>query len=306
MRTTPEIMKQGRWTAWYYLAPAIIILTFFIVYPTLRTFYTSLRNDDSSGWASEECREGESCWGIFENYHAALTRDEIGNKNVTALQNTGIWLLVMVPGTVFLGLLFAVLTDRVRYESLAKSIIFMPMAISFVGAGIIWRFVYAPNPDIGILNAILGVFGVEPQAWLASDRPYNTFFIIVVAIWVWTGFTMTILAAALKGIPVELLEASRVDGANEWQVFYKIMLPQLMPTIAVVLTTMTIVTLKIFDIVWVMPRNNSDVLATRMVNELTSGNRFGLSAAFAVILIILTLPIMIYNVRRFSIEEAQR
>lgn len=306
MKQTPAIMRQGRWTPWFYLAPAMLILLFYVVYPTVRTVYLSIRNDNSSDWASTECRDGEACWGILENYHQAFTRNEVGAKNVTALRNTALWLLVMVPGTVILGLLFAVLTDRVRYESLAKSIIFMPMAISFVGAGIIWKFVYDPDAATGLLNAITGIFGMAPRAWLASKPPGNTFFIIIVGIWVWTGFTMTILGASLKGIPVDLLEAGRVDGANEWQVFRHIMFPQMLPTIGVVITTMTITTLKIFDIVWVMRGVDTDVLATRMVTELTVGRQFGLSAAFAVILIVLTLPILIYNVRRFTIEERER
>lgn len=305
MRSAPQIMRQGRWAPWYYLAPALLIMLIFIVYPTVRTFYVSIRNDDNSSWASDECEEGESCWGILENYHAALTKDQVGAQNVTALKNTALWLVIMVPGTVILGLLFAVLTDRVKYESFAKSLIFMPMAISFVGAGVIWRFVYDADANIGLLNAIIGIFGVEPQTWRATDPPGNTIFIIIVGIWVWTGFTMTIIAAALKGIPDEILEASRVDGANEFQVFFRIMLPQLIPTLAVVMTTMTIITLKIFDIVWVMRGIQTDVLATRMVDELT-GRHFGLSASFAVIIIILTIPIMIYNVRRFTIEEGQR
>ncbi|MBI5959090.1 MAG: sugar ABC transporter permease [Chloroflexi bacterium] len=285
-----------------YLAPALALLIIFVLFPTLRTVYLSLRSSDTTQWASEQCRAGETCWGLLENYRQALTTDQA----TTALQNTALWLVVMVPGTVILGLLFAVLTDRVRYESLAKSIIFAPMAISFVGASIIWRFVYNPDPDIGSLNALLGVIGIGPQTWLATDPPFNSMLLIVVGMWVWTGFTMTIISAALKGIPTEIIEASRVDGANEWQVFTHVMLPQLVPTLAVVGTTMTINTLKIFDIVWVMKGIKTDVLATRMISELYLFRNNGLSAALAVILIILIIPVMYYNIRQFNIQEAAR
>lgn len=301
--TTPMIMRQGRIVPWLYVGPALVIMLIFVVYPTLRTTYLSFRNDSDTAWASSACPDDESsCAGVFENYRRALT----SSSGKTALGNTALWLVVMVPGTVILGLLLAVLTDRVPYESIAKSIIFLPMAISFVGASIIWRFVYDPNPNIGLLNAILKLFGGEPKAWLATSPPGNTFLLIVVGIWVWTGFTMTILAAALRSIPEEILEAARVDGANEIQVFFRIMLPQLLPTIAVVVTTMTINTLKIFDIVWVLKGIDTDVIATRMVSELYLYNNDGLAAAYAVILIVLIIPVMVLNIRRFNAEEAAR
>ncbi|WP_238626277.1 carbohydrate ABC transporter permease [Aggregatilinea lenta] len=302
--TTPMIMRQGRTVPWLYVGPALIIMLIFVVYPTLRTTYLSFRNDSDSGWASSDCSNAEDapCAGVFENYRRAFTSD----SGQIALRNTALWLIIMVPGTVVLGLLLAVLTDRVAYGSVAKSIIFLPMAISFVGASIIWRFVYDPNANIGLLNAILKLFGGDAKAWLATSPPGNTFLLIVVGIWVWTGFTMTILAAALRSIPEEILEAARVDGANELQVFFRIMLPHLLPTIAVVLTTMTINTLKIFDIVWVLKGIDTDVIATRMVSELYLYNNDGLAAAYAVILILLIVPVMILNVRRFNAEEAAR
>ncbi|MBZ0278309.1 MAG: sugar ABC transporter permease, partial [Anaerolineae bacterium] len=284
-------MRQGRWTPWFYLIPAIIILAIFVAYPALRTILFSIQNNDGSQLANTVCQEGAPCWGVLENYRQAL----VSEQGLLALRNTALWLLIMVPGTAVLGLLLAVLTERVRYEALAKSLIFMPMAISFVGAAIIWRFVYNPDPGIGILNAILGVFGAEPKAWLASDPPINTLLLTIVGIWIWTGFTMTLIAAALRNIPGEILEAARVDGANEFQVFFRIMLPQLAPTIAVVMTTMTINTLKMFDIVWVMKGIDTDVIATRMVSEMYLSKNNGLSAAYAVILILLIVPVMYYN-----------
>ncbi len=302
MQATPMIMRQGRWTPWFYLAPALIILTIFVAYPAVRTFFFSFQNADISASAETMCRVGEPCWGIFENYRQALSQAQ----GQIALRNTFLWLLVMVPGTALFGLLLAVLTERVSYEQVAKAIIFMPMAISFVGAAVIWRFVYDPDPRIGLLNAILGLFGVEPRAWLATPPPGNTLLLTVVGLWIWTGFTMTTLAAALRNIPVDHLEAARVDGANEMQVFLRIMLPQLAPTIAVVMTTMTINTLKMFDIVWVMKGVETDVIATRMVSELYLFRNNGLSAAYAIILIILIIPVTVYNIRRFGEEERAR
>jgi alpha-glucoside transport system permease protein len=300
--TTPMIMHQGRWTPWFYLLPALIVLAIFVAYPAVRTTLFSFENADSTGLAGQSCVEGQPCWGILENFHQVLT----GNTGVIALRNTAIWLIVLVPGTTLLGLLVAVLTNRVPYETLAKSIIFMPMAISFVGAAIIWRFVYNPNPKIGVLNALLGVFGEQSHAWLAANPPINTLLLTIIGVWIWTGFTMTILAAALKNVPTELIDAARVDGASELKVFLYILLPQIAPTIAVVMTTMTINTLKMFDIVWVMKGIETDVLATRMVSELYLFNNNGLAAAYAVILIVLIIPMMVYNIRRFTIEEAAR
>jgi len=299
---TPMIMRQGRWTPWFYLAPAMLILTIFVLYPALRTAVFSFQNANSTALASTTCQAGQPCWGFLENYRQALS----SQQGQIALRNTALWLLVLVPGTAALGLLFAVLTDRVRYEPLAKSIIFMPMAISFVGAAIIWRFVYNPDPRIGILNALVVAFGGEPRAWLASAPPTNTFLLTVIGLWMWTGFTMTLLSAALKAIPTEIIEAAQVDGANAWQTFYKIMLPLLAPTIAVVMTTMTINTLKMFDIVWVMKGIQTDVIATRMVSELYLNRNNGLASAYAVILVVLIIPVTVYNIRRFSAEEAER
>ncbi len=299
---TPMIMRQGRWTPWFYLAPAILILTIYVAYPALRTALFSFQNADSTALATVNCRAGEPCWGVLENYRQALS----SQQGQIALRNTALWLLIIVPGTAVLGLLLAVLTDRVSYEPLAKAIIFMPMAISFVGAAIIWRFVYNPDPQLGILNALVVALGGAPRAWLASEPPVNTLLLTVVGLWMWTGFTMTLLAAALKNIPTDIIEAAQVDGANPWQLFVRIMLPLLAPTIAVVMTTMTINTLKMFDIVWVMKGIQTDVVATRMVSELYLNRNNGLAAAYAVILIVLIIPVTVYNIRRFGQEEAEK
>jgi alpha-glucoside transport system permease protein len=302
----PGIMRQGKFTPWFYLLPALLVMTTFIVYPGLNTLYLSFRNTDNTGWASASCIASEPCWGIFENYRYALTSDIMK----TAFVNNLTWIVLMVSGTVLLGLLIATLADRVRYESLAKAIIFLPMAISFVGAGVIWKFVYdygSSQVQIGLLNAIITALGGKPVSWLTQPQ-VNTIALIVVGMWMWTGFCMTILAAALKGVPVEILEASRVDGANEWEVFWKIMVPQILPTITVVVTTMVINVLKIFDIVYVMTGGNygTEVIANRMYIEMYTSFRTGRAAAIAMVLVAVIIPAMIINIRRFRQQEATR
>jgi alpha-glucoside transport system permease protein len=302
----PQIMKQGRIAPWLYVAPALLIMTAFIVYPGINTFLLSFQNADATQSAATACVEGRSCWGIFENFRYALTAPIMLN----AFRNNLLWVVLMVGGTVAMGLLIAVLADRVKYEALAKAIIFMPMAISFVGAGIIWKFVYAwgtGQVQIGLVNAIVTALGGQPVSWL-SEPAVNNFALIIVGVWMWTGFCMTILSASLKGVPSELLEAARVDGATEWAVFWKIMVPIIMPTIAVVVTTMVINVLKIFDIVYVMTGGNygTEVIANRMYGEMYISHQSGRSAAIAVILILLTIPFMVWNIRRFRAQEAIR
>jgi alpha-glucoside transport system permease protein len=302
----PKIMQQGRVVPWLYLLPASLIIIVFIVYPIINTTILSFRDRSGDNPAAAECVEGQPCWGAFENYRYALTNTEM----TTALRNNALWFLLMVPFTVAAGLLVAVLADRVKYETLVKSIIFMPMAISFIGAGVIWRFMYAieTGPDahqIGLLNGILVGLGIQPVAWL-STQGINSIMLMIVGMWLWAGFCMTILSAALKGLPVEVLEAAEVDGANGWQVFWRVMFPMILPTVTVVLTTMTIIVLKIFDIVFVMTGGNfgTEVIANRMFKLIVTN--VGRSTAIAVLLLILTIPVMIYNMYRFRQEEAMR
>ena len=302
---TSSIMKQGRWTPLFYLLPALIIMAVFIIYPMINTVVLSFMDKTSTQSAAVSCTTNEPCWGAFENYRYALTNSEM----TTALRNNALWLLLMVPGTVICGLLFAVLADKVRYEAVAKSILFMPMAISFIGAGIIWRFVYyietGSGNQIGILNAIITRLGGEPVAWLINPA-INNFALMIVGVWLWAGFCMTILSAALKSVPTEITEAARVDGANEFHVFFNILIPIIMPTIVVVTTTMVINILKIFDIVFVLTGGNfgTEVIANRMFKLIVTDT--GRSMAIAVILVLLTIPIMIFNVHRFRKQEAMR
>jgi alpha-glucoside transport system permease protein len=314
----PNIMRQGRVAPWLYLAPALIIIFVYIVYPAFNTFYLSLRDRDSENWASVTCVEDRPCWGVFENYRYALT-SELDTSSpastwrsfwISSFGNNVKWILGLVTGAVSLGLLMAVLADKVSYESLAKSVIFLPMAISFVGAGVIWKFVYyfgTENTQIGLLNAMIRGLGGEPVSFL-TRIPLNTFMLIVVGIWMWAGFCMVILSAAIKSVPTELLEAARMDGATEWIAFWRISIPIILPTLVVVITTMVINTLKIFDIVFVMTGGNysTDVIANRMYTEMYVNQQTGRGTAVAMVLVLAIIPFMIINIRRFREQEAMR
>lgn len=265
-------------------------------------------NDDSSVYVG------------LENYQFVFTN----SSTQSALLNNVLWLALFTVLAVGLGLIIAVLTGRVRYESLAKAAIFVPMAISFVAAAVIWRFMYAFKPEgftqIGLVNAAGTGVGLEPIAWLVEHQlPYvdqllsmplhtNNFALIAVGVWMWTGFAMVVISAGLKGIPTEVMEAARVDGASEWQIFWRILLPMLSPTIAVVATVLVIQALKKFDMVWVMTAGNfgTDVVATLMFKEMFNFRDFGRAAALAVILLAAILPIMLITIRRFRRQEETR
>jgi alpha-glucoside transport system permease protein len=314
----PQIMKQARYVPWLYLAPALIVMTIFIVYPMLNTISLSFQNRDGTASAATTCVAGRPCWGVFENYRHAFT-GELNTSSpgatwssfwTSSYGNNIKWVVFMVSGVVLIGLAFAVLADRVRYEAFAKAILFMPMAISFVGAGVIWRFIYnlgQQQNQIGLLNGILVALGRSPIAWLQTPG-LNTYALIVVGIWMWTGFSMTILSAALKSVPDEIIEAARVDGATEWTVFRVIMIPMILPTITVVITTMVINVLKLFDIVYVMTGGNfgTQVIANRMYTEMYINFNTGRGTAVAVVLIVLIIPFIYYNIRRFLEQEAMR
>jgi alpha-glucoside transport system permease protein len=314
----PRVMMQGKFVPWLYLLPSLLIMGFFIVYPMINTISLSFRNRDGSQSAATTCVANRPCWGIFENYHYALTAELDTSSIPAALSsfwessygNTLKWIIFMVSGTVVFGLGIAILADRVRYEALAKAIIFMPMAVSFVGAGIIWKFVYdygTQQVQIGLLNSIVTSLGGKPVAFLSTPN-VNTVALIVVGVWIWTGFCMTILAAALKSVPDEIIEAARIDGATEMTIFWRILLPIIMPTITVVVTTMVINVLKLFDIVYVMTGGNygTDVIANRMYTEMYVNFNVGRGTAVAVVLIVVIIPFVYLNVKRFMAQEAIR
>ena len=283
-------------TPWLYIAPATFLLFFFLVYPSINTVYISFFNYNS-----------EKFVGI-KNYIYCFTNEIMLNS----FRNNALWVIIFVPLTVSLGLIIAVLADRVKYESIVKSVIFMPMAISCVGAGIIWKFVYAYRPasaaQVGILNAIRTFFRLEPLPWLIEKPWLNNLCLIMVGVWISTGFCMVILSASYKGIPRELLEAARVDGATEFKIFWKIILPLMKPTLAVVATTMIISVLKVFDIVYVMTNGNfnTEVIANRMYKEMFLFRNFGRASAIAIILLALIIPMIIINIQRFREQEAIR
>lgn len=287
---------QRRVRPWVFVGPLLVILAFYLVYPTLNTVYLSFLDNLSENFVG------------LKNYIFAVTNPTM----LTAFRNNLLWLVLQTGFSVGLGLAIAVLANRVRYETVVKSLIFLPLAISFVGASVIWRFVYAYKPgdvaQIGLLNAILvNVFGIEPIGWLV-EKALNNFALIAVGVWLQTGFCMVILSAAIKNIPNEVLEAARVDGANEWQTFWRVVVPMISSTIAVVATTVVINALKAFDIVFVLTNGNrgTEVLANRMYKEMFQFRNFGRASAIAVFLLIAIIPIMAANIRRFREQEATR
>jgi alpha-glucoside transport system permease protein len=306
-RTRP-VSRRGRWSSWLWLLPALLFIAVFLIYPVIDTFRLSVLNAKSTAFVG------------LDNYIYIFTSTVTQNT----LLNNLLWLVLFTLLSVGLGLLFAVLAGRVRYEAVAKAMIFIPMAISFVAASVIWRFVYAYQPpgfeQIGILNAVATGLGLDPQAWLVqqviafttivlpSPLHTNNFALVAVGVWMWTGFAMVILSAGLKGIPSEVIEAARVDGANEFQIFRRIIFPLVSPTIAVVATTLLIQALKIFDIVWVMTAGNfdTDVIATQMYKQMFNYNDFGKSGALAVILLLAIVPVMLISIRRFQRQEETR
>lgn len=277
-----------------FIGPAMALLIWYLALPTVRTFWFSLLD-----------RNSENFVGI-QNYITVFTERFM----LEAFRNNLLWILVGATSSVVIGLLVAVLADRSRFEKLAKSLVFLPMAISMVGAGVIWNFIYevrdASDPQIGLLNAIVVALGGEPQAWTALIQPWNNLFLIVIVIWLQTGFAMVLFSAAIKGIPAEILEAARVDGATEIQVFFRIMLPFIRATVITVGTTIVIFTLKIFDVVIVMTGGQfgTDVIATQFYRQYFSNRNFGLGSTIAMVLLIAVIPVMIYNLRSFRDREA--
>lgn len=287
---------QKRIRPWIFVGPLLLILAFYLVYPTLNTIFLSFLD-----------KRSESFVGL-KNYFFAVTNPAM----LTAFRNNLLWLVLLTTFSVGLGLVIAVLANRVRYETVVKSLIFLPLAISFVGASVIWRFVYAYKPadvsQIGLLNSILVNFlGLEPIGWFV-EKALNNFALIAVGVWLQTGFCMVVLSAAIKSISGEVIEAARVDGANEWQLFWRIIVPMISSTIAVVATTVVINSLKAFDIVFVLTNGNrgTEILANRMYKEMFQFRDFGRASAIAVILLVAIIPVMAVNIRRFQEQEAVR
>ena len=285
---------RNRLLPFVFVGPAIAILIWYLTLPAVRTFYTSLFGPDGNVFVG------------LKNYGAIFSLAP-NNPMLTAFRNNILWILFGATGSVILGLLVAVLADRSRYERFAKALVFMPMAISMVGGAIIWNLMYSVNPNIGMVNAIYtSITGNPPVAWTAANQPWNNLFLIVIMIWLQAGFAMTLFSAAIKGIPGDMLEAARVDGASEIQVFFRIMIPSIMGTIITVATTVIIFTLKIFDVVWVMTGGqfNTQVIATQFYREYFTNQNSGYGSAIAIVLLIAVVPVMIYNLRQFRNQEA--
>ena len=281
---------------WIWVGPAILWVGVILVYPMVGTIVRSFFD-----------RKGDAFVGLG-NFTRVLTDGGV----LIALRNNVYWLVFYTGLVLVFGLLLAVLSDRVRYEKPVKSLIFMPMAISFVAMAVIWQFVYyykdPSESQTGTLNAILvNIFHGQPITWIQDTR-FNNFALILIGVWGATGFAMVILSAALKGIPGELLEAARVDGANEITIFRKVILPLMMPTIVVVGTTMVIFALKAFDVVYVMTAGNynTDILARRMYSELYNAGNNANASALAVVLLLAVVPVLIFNLRQFRAVEERR
>jgi len=290
---------------WIWVGPALILVAGFLLLPALGTIVQSFENNAGT-------------WVGFNNYASQFADFPSGGAWVAIRNNVIFWLIFYTVFTLAFGLVLAVLFDRVRYESIVKSLIFMPMAISSVALGIIWIFMFQYStpgePQVGTLNAIVTFFHHDPVVWLQDQWPsdkfnvLNNLALIGAATWGITGFAMVILSAALKGIPGELLEAARVDGAGELTVFSRVIFPLMMPTIVVVGTTLVIFALKAFDVVYVMTGGNynTDVLAFRMYEQLYTAGNNGHASAVAVILLVAVIPVLIFNLRQFRAVEARR
>lgn len=279
--------------SYIWILPALLIIGLYLLYPVINTIIISFQGP-----------AGVKFVGI-KNYIYVFT----SQKMLVVLRNNLFWLILPFVTTA-LGVVMAVLADRVRYEKIASSMLFLPMAISYVAAGVIWKFMYQYKPpgeiQTGTINALVSaVFPrFHPLAFLV-DSPGNNFALIAVGVWMWTGFCMVILSASLKGIPADLLASARIDGANEWQVFWRMIVPLISSTIVVVLTTMIINVLKIFDIVYVMTAGNynTNVIANEMYKELFIFQNNGRSATLATVLFIAVIPVVVINIRKFVKQE---
>ena len=295
--------KRDRWQAVFFIGPAVFLLAVLLLYPLIYTIALSFANTNA--------RLEITRWVGFDNYTTLFTEDkEFLDLDVFpptgALINNLKWVVLYTSISLALGLLIAVLSVRVFYESYIKAVIFIPMAISATAVAIIWKFVYDPDPNIGSLNAVISFLGADPIAWYGRADVVN-YALIFAYVWASTGFAMVVLSAALKGISQEVIEAARTDGASEWDIFRRIQLPLLSLPIAVVTVWLLINVIKVFDIIYVMtgggPGNASEVIAFTMYDETFQNGEAGYGAAVAVVMLLLIVPIMLFNIRRFRSER---
>jgi alpha-glucoside transport system permease protein len=277
-----------------FVLPAVLMISFGLLYPAVRTVWESFRNSASTQYVG------------WDNYHHIFTN----NDELQVLRNTALWVVVTPVAATLIGLVYAVLVDRARFEKAAKALIFLPMAISLVGASLIWKFVYdyraTENDQIGLANQIIKWLGMDTFRFLLNE-PWNTFFLIVIMIWVQAGFAMTVLSASIKSIPDDIVEAARLDGVSGFRMFRFITVPMIRPSLIVVLTTISITTLKVFDIVRTATGGNfgTSVLAYDFYVQSFRSFNTGLGAALAVLLFLLVTPIVIYNIRQMRKLEAR-
>ncbi|MGH0054442.1 MAG: carbohydrate ABC transporter permease [Sphaerochaetaceae bacterium] len=289
-RTSVTVAKKLQ--PFIFVGPALAILAWYLFIPTVRSLYLSFFDAQSNNFVG------------FANYVFAFT----DSKMLEAFTNNLLWLVLGTGGAVLFGLVIALLADRVKMEKAFKSIIFMPMAISFVGAGVIWRFIYAYKPagedQIGLLNALVTFFGGEPQAWFTIPG-WNNVFLIIILVWLQTGYAMVIISSALKGVPSTIIEAGRIDGAGELRIIRSIIIPFIYPTLVTVSTTIIIITLKIFDIVFTMTNGNygTEVIASMQYKQMFRFYHYGRGSAIAIVLVLAVIPVMWYNLRQFSKRE---
>jgi alpha-glucoside transport system permease protein len=278
-----------------FVGAALLLLLVGLVYPALQTIANSFMNRNSTTFVG------------LDNYMRAFTEPQF----LIVLGNTALWVLVAPLVATFVGLAYAYLVDKSRFESVAKGLVFLPMAISMVGASIIWKFVYDFKPagveQTGLLNQFIVWLGGEPQQFLIN-RPLNTFLIMVVFIWIQAGFAMTLLSASIKAIPEDIIEAARLDGVSGLGMFWRITIPSIRPALVVVLTTIAMTTLKTFDIVRTMTAGdfNTSIVALEFYNQRFRQGDAGLSAALAVLLFVIVIPVIIYNVRQQRLSEDVR
>ncbi|MGY1697289.1 carbohydrate ABC transporter permease [Geodermatophilus sp. SYSU D00814] len=280
-----------------FVGPTLLLLGVGLVYPAVETVRGSFYNRDGSQFVG------------LDNYATVFSEDNFQR----VLLNTFLWVVLVPLLTTGLGLVYAYLVDRTRFEKLAKALVFLPLAISMVGASVIWKFVYEYRPDqpgvrqIGLLNQLLVLIGIEPQQFLLN-WPSNTFYLIVVMIWIQAGFAMTVLSAAIKAIPDDVVEAARLDGVGGVQMFRYVTVPSIRPALVVVLTTVAITTLKVFDVVRTMTGGQfgTSVVANEFYTQAFRQFNFGLGAALAVLLFVLVIPIIAYNVRQLRLAEEIR
>ncbi len=282
-----------------FVGPCLVILAVFLIYPVINTILISFKDSTSTGFVG------------LDNYKFVFTDHDM----LIAIRNTLGWIVLVPLLALSVGLVFATMADRLnrRGETLAKSMIFLPMAISFAGAAVVWDFVYSFRPqgfgsNIGLLNGIVMGLGRNPVPWL-DQKPWNNLLLIVIMVWMQTGFAMVVLSAAIKAIPEGIIEAARIDGASELQVFRRITVPSILPTIVVVATYMVINAMKVFDIVFVMGNpegRGTQVIAERMIAWFFIRGNNGRGAAIAVVLFLAIIPVMIWNIRQFRRQEAIR